>query len=122
MRAAEPHVRALGIDFGEKRIGIAISDPNGPVAVPLPPLARRNDRSAVAQIAEIARREAVGRLVLGEPLGLDGRSSPQTERVRRFGDRLPAAAGLPLRYVDGALTSHEAAARLRTAGADLRRH
>ncbi len=115
-------MRALGIDFGEKRIGVAISDPDGRMAVPLVTLARRNDRAAVAQIAEIARRETIGRLVLGEPLGLDGASSPQAERVRRFGARLAAATGLPLRYVDESLTSHEATARLRAAGADPRRH
>jgi putative Holliday junction resolvase len=115
-------MRALGIDFGEKRIGIAISDPAGRVAVPLLTLARRNDRAAAAQIAEIARREAIGRLVLGEPLGLDGASGPQAERVRRFGARLAAATGLPLRYVDESLTSHEAASRLRAAGADPRGH
>lgn len=115
-------MRALGIDFGEKRIGVAISDPHGRVAVPLVTLVRRNDRAAVAQIAEIARREAIGRLVLGEPLGLDGTSGPQAERVRRFGARLSAATGLPLRYVDESLTSHEAAARLRAAGTDARRH
>ena len=115
-------MRALGIDFGEKRIGVAVSDPHGRVAVPLVTLVRRNDRAAVAQIAEIARREAIGRLVLGEPLGLDGTSGPQAERVRRFGARLAAATGLPLCYVDESLTSHEAAARLRAAGADARRH
>lgn len=114
-------MRALGIDFGEKRIGIAVSDAAGRLAVPLATLARRSDRAAVAQIAEIARREEVGRLVLGEPLDRDGGRGAQAERVRRFGTRLAAATGLPLSYVDETLTSHEAAARLRAAGADRER-
>jgi len=113
--------RALGIDFGEKRIGLAISDPEGRLAVPLTTLERRKDRAAVAQIAEIARREGVGRLVLGEPVGLDGRRGEAAERVRRFGEKLAAAAGLPLEMVNEALTTVEAAERLREAGVDPRR-
>jgi putative Holliday junction resolvase len=114
-------MRALGIDFGEKRIGLAISDPEGRLAVPLTTLERRNDRSALRQIAEIARREGVERLVLGEPRGLDGRGGENAERVRRFGERLAAMTGLPLELVDEALTSAEAAARLRQAGIGVRR-
>src|ERR1700726_511045 len=114
-------VRALGIDFGEKRIGIAISDPAGRLAVPLTTLARRDDRSAMAAIAEIALREGVGRLVLGEPVSLDGTRGPAAARGRRFGERLGARTGLPLTLVDEALISVEAAARLRAAGGDPRR-
>jgi putative Holliday junction resolvase len=114
-------LRALGIDFGEKRIGLAISDPQGRVAVPLATLARANDRAAVRQIAEIARREEVGRLVLGEPLDLDGRPGLLHGRVERFGARLAAATGLPLERVNEALTSAEAVERLREAGVDPRR-
>lgn len=112
--------RALGIDFGERRIGLAISDPEGRVAVPLTTLERRKDRAAVAQIAEIARREGVGRLVLGEPVGLDGQHGPAAERVRRFGEKLAAAARLPLEMVGEALTTVAAAERLREAGIDPR--
>ncbi|HEX3553616.1 MAG TPA: Holliday junction resolvase RuvX [Thermoanaerobaculia bacterium] len=114
-------MRALGIDFGEKRIGLAISDPAGRVAVPLATLERRNDRSAVRQIAEIARREGIERLVLGEPVGLDGRRGPAAERAERFGRKLAALTGLPVERVDEALTTVEAAARLRAAGVDPRR-
>jgi putative Holliday junction resolvase len=114
-------VRALGIDFGERRIGLAISDPEGRLAVPLTTLERRSDRVAVAQIAEIARREGVERLVLGEPVGLDGERGEAAERVRRFGVKLAAAARLPLEMVGEALTTVEAAERLREAGVDLRR-
>jgi putative holliday junction resolvase len=115
-------LRALGIDFGEKRIGIAISDPEGRVAVPLLTLARRSDRSAAAQIAEIARQEQVERLVLGEPVGRGGARGPAAERVRRFGARLAAVTALPLTFVDESLTTVEAAARLRAAGLDVRRN
>jgi len=114
-------MRSLGIDFGEKRIGLAISDPDGRLAVPLATLERRNDRSALRQIAEIAAREGVGRLVLGEPVDLFGNRGPVAERVRRFGEKLAGLTGLPVEWVDEALTSVEAAHRLRQAGVDTRR-
>lgn len=114
-------MRFLGIDFGEKRIGLAISDPAGRVAVPLTTLERRNDRSALRQIAEIAREEGVERLVLGEPVGLDGERGPNAERVRRFGERLAELTGLPLELVGEALTTVEAHERLREAGKDPRK-
>ncbi|HEX4495413.1 MAG TPA: Holliday junction resolvase RuvX [Thermoanaerobaculia bacterium] len=114
-------MRFLGIDFGEKRIGLAISDPAGRVAVPLATLERRNDRSALRQIAEIARGEGIERLVLGEPVDLFGNKGPVAERVRGFGTRLAAMTGLPVEWVDEALTSVEAARRLRQAGVDTRR-
>ena len=121
MRPGRFRMRALGIDFGEKRIGLAISDPDGRFALPLATLESRNDRSALRQIAEIVRREGVERLILGEPKGLDGRGGENAERVRRFGERLAAMTGLPLERVDEALTSAEAAGRLRQAGIGSRR-
>jgi putative Holliday junction resolvase len=114
-------MRSLGIDFGEKRIGLAISDPEGRLAVPLTTLERRNDRSAVRAIEEIARREGVERLVLGEPVGLDGQRGEAAERVRRFGDRLAGITGLPVRLINESLTTVEAQERLRAAGIDPRR-
>ncbi len=114
-------LRSLGIDFGEKRIGLAISDPDGRIAVPLRTLARRDDLSAVREIAGITEREGVGRLVLGEPVGLDGTRGPAAERARRFGEKLARQTGLPLELVNESLTSVEAAERLRAAGIDPRR-
>jgi putative holliday junction resolvase len=114
-------MRALGIDFGEKRIGLAISDPEGRLAVPFGTIERRNDRSAVRQIAEIARREGVGRLVVGEPVGLDGQRGEAAERVRRFGAKLAGVAQLPVEWVGEALTTVAAVERLREAGVDPRR-
>jgi putative Holliday junction resolvase len=109
-------MRQLGIDFGEKRIGLALSDPEGRVAVPLITLDRRNDRSAVRQIAEIAGREGIERVVLGEPRGGGGQPGEAAGRVHRFGDKLAALTGLPILYVDETLTSREAARRLSEAG------
>ena len=114
-------MRTLGIDFGEKRVGLAISDPEGRVAVPLETVGRTSDAAVVAAIAELARREGVERLVVGEPVGLDGVRGAAAERARRFAAKLGAATGLPCEMVDEALTSVEAEARLRAAGVDPRR-
>jgi putative holliday junction resolvase len=117
-----PAVRSLGIDFGTKRIGLALSDPEGRVAVPLLTVNRRDDRSASREIAAIARREGVERLVVGEPLGLDGTRGDAAGRARRFGERLAELTGLPLEMINESLTSVEAAERLRAAGVDPRRN
>jgi len=117
-------MRALGIDFGERRIGLAISDPAGRLAVPLLTIERETDRKAIGEIAEIAGREGIERLVVGEPVGLDGERGPAARRARAFAERLAARTGLPLELVDEALSTVEARARLTASGArgaDLRR-
>lgn len=115
-------MRALGIDFGERRIGLAISDEAGRLATPLVTLERDNDRRAARRIVAIAREQGVARLVLGEPRNLDGTAGEAAERVRRFGRRIAEASGLELEMVDEALTSVEARRRLADAGVDVRRH
>lgn len=115
-------MKTLGVDFGERRIGLAISDPEGRWALPLTTLRRRDDRTAVARIAELAQREAAEGLVIGEPLRLDGTRGDAAARARSFADKLVRATGLPCTYVDEALTSRQAEERLRRAGVDPRKH
>ncbi len=113
-------LRTLGIDFGERRIGLAISDPQGRLAVPLAAIERQTDRRAAYRIADLVQSEAVEALVLGEPKDLQGRSGAAVERVHRFGRRLARITGLPVRWIDEALTTVEATERLRDAGLDRR--
>lgn len=119
---AEPRrrMRVLGIDFGERRIGLALSDEDGRYALPLQTIERRSDRQALYRIADLVRERQVAALILGEPRGLDGRGSATTERVKRFGERLARLTKVPLYRIDEALTTVEAAARLRDAGLDSR--
>lgn len=116
--ATDRPLRALGIDFGEKRIGLALSDAEGRWAMPFGTIERRTDRRAAHRIADLARRERVALLVVGEPLGLDGEAGAAARRSRRFGERLASITGLPVRFVNEALTTVEAAQRLRAAGLD----
>ena len=114
-------MRTLGIDFGERRIGLAISDAEGTFAMPLLTLERRSDQAAIARIGEIIREEEVESLVVGEPVNVDGSRGPAAERAKSFAGKLAAATGLPLRLVGETLTTVAAAARLREAGVDARR-
>lgn len=113
-------MRVLGIDFGEVRIGIAISDPAGKLAVPLTTLNRGSDQDAIARIEAIVSRESVEQLVIGEPRNMDGSVGDAANRVRSFRRKLQAQIPLPCDLVDETLTSVEAGERLREAGVDPR--
>ncbi len=114
-------MRTLGIDFGERRIGLAISDALGRFAMPLLTLERKSDQAAIERIGAIIREEEVGALVVGEPINVDGSRGPAAERAKSFATKLGTATGLPLRMVGETLTTVAAAARLREAGVDARR-
>ena len=93
--------RFLGVDYGEKRIGLAIADPLGMIASPSGFIARRAGKRA--PVAEIVRRavelEARG-FVVGLPLDGDGNETDWTAEVRRVGAELEKRTGLPVKYVD----------------------
>jgi putative Holliday junction resolvase len=114
-------VRVLGLDIGEKRIGVAVSDPSGTVATPLTVLDAPSvlgDGVALVRIVEDYEAEL---LVAGLPVSLAGEEGPQAARVRRAAERLAGLVGLPLAFADERLTSVEASRRMREAGADERR-
>ena len=115
-------MRALGIDFGQKRVGLALSDPTGRLVTPFKTIRRTDDASLITELTRVALEEGVETLVIGEPLALSGARGAAARRVRAFANRLKRATGLPCISVDEALTTHEAEARLRDAGIDPRRH
>ncbi|HEX5142043.1 MAG TPA: Holliday junction resolvase RuvX [Dehalococcoidia bacterium] len=98
--------RILGLDAGERRIGVAISDPDASFALPL--------RSVIVDGTEFDALEAfihgedVGEFVVGLPLSLSGESSAQTERARAFARRLEERFGLPVHLWDERLSTQEA--------------
>ncbi len=110
-------MRILGIDFGERRIGLALSDPSGTLASPLPTLKRRaGKRPPLAALAEIAKEHEVEALVLGLPLTLEGEDSAWTRTVREVGAALAERTGLPVHFVDERLTSVRAERAVRNLG------
>lgn len=113
--------RVLGIDFGERRIGLAVSDPLALIAQPLPTLLRRRGKRApVARVAQIALEHAVRCIVLGLPLSLQGEETEWTGQVRAFGDMLARRTNLPVRYQDERMTSARAERAVRELGLSRR--
>lgn len=104
--------RILGIDLGERRIGIAISTPEGGLAVPLSILDATSDEADAQAIIEIAKAEGANRLVIGHPISMDGSIGPQAARVEAFAKRLEEINGLPVELCDERLSTAQA---LRTA-------
>lgn len=107
----------MGIDFGEKRIGLAVSDPTNTVATPLETLVRRRGkRPPIGRIARLAEEHDVGRFVVGLPLGLDGLENEWCAEVRAMGERLRDVTNVPLAWVDERLTSVRAEKAVRASG------
>ena len=115
-------MRLLGVDFGESRIGLAVSDTEAGLAVPLTTLDRTSDRAAIDAIAALVVSEGVEEIVMGEPLHMDGAAGDRAQRTRSFCSKLHQAIGLPCHLVDERLTSVEARERLAAAGVDIKRH
>ena len=112
-----PSHRILALDYGTRRIGLALSDTTGTLATPLTTLTRRaGKRPPIARILELARHHGVGRLVVGLPLDPDGGEDSWTAEVRDFGRRLGDRSGLPVHFIDEAYSSAEAEARIRSIG------
>lgn len=100
--------RILAIDYGRRRIGLALSDTLGLTSQPLGTLARTNRRNDVRRLREIARRYEVGRIVVGHPLHLDGSASEMAAEVARFAAHIKKQLSLPVELVDERLSSWEA--------------
>jgi putative Holliday junction resolvase len=97
--------RILGLDVGDKRIGIAISDPLGITAAGLETLKRVNTQTDVNAVAKIAERHGAVQIVVGLPLNMDGTAGAQAEKTRTFGRKLAQATGLPIVYEDERLST-----------------
>ena len=101
--------RALGIDFGTKRIGMAVSDSTNTLAAPLKTLIRREGkRPPYACMLETATDYDVCQLVVGLPLSLDGKENKWCAEVRLMGDKLGRKIGADVAYVDERMTSVQA--------------
>ncbi len=104
--------RTLGIDPGEKRIGMAVSDPLGITAQGLETIEVRSAADTARRIGETARGLEAVRIVIGLPLRMDGSEGEGTRRARKLGRRLEAELGIPVIYRDERLTSRMAEAAL----------
>lgn len=97
--------RILGLDIGDRRIGIAISDPLGITAAGLEALERKNTQADLVAVKQIAERHGAVEIVVGLPQNMDGTIGPQAEKVKSFARKLARVTGLPVVYEDERLTT-----------------
>ena len=110
-------MRAMGVDYGKRRIGLAMSDPTGTLATPIDTLVRRKGkRPPLKRMAEIARERDVDMLVVGLPLDLKGSENEWCAEVRQVGDALALRLEVPVAYVDERFSSIQAEQAVRSIG------
>ena len=112
--------RALGIDHGEARIGLAISDELGMLAHPLETLHVKDLADPMARIAAIVARDKIGMIILGLPRNMDGSYGPAAEKVRAFAEKLREASACEVKLWDERLTSVAAQRSLHEAGRNVK--
>lgn len=103
----------LALDYGTKRIGMAVSDAEGEFAFPVGEIARRGLERDLAELTSLARERDIVEIVVGLPLHLDGRPSATAEAARSFARSVGEATGLPVEMLDERWTSVEAQRALR---------
>jgi putative Holliday junction resolvase len=108
--------RLLGVDYGQVRVGLAVSDPDRKIAFPLATHARQGRDRDADYFRALAREEAITGLVVGLPVHLDGREGVKAGEARAFGAWLGEATGLPVVFWDERFTTVEAESALWAAG------
>ncbi len=106
--------RSLGLDIGDKRIGVALSDPQGILASPFTIINRKDERLDIEAIVDIVNQQQVKQIVVGLPRSMDGSIGKQAEKVEAFTQRLSDHTEVPVEFRDERLTT-VSAKRLRQA-------
>lgn len=105
----------LGIDYGDRRVGLALSDELGLMALGLPTLHDLSEPELLAAIRRLVEEREVERIVVGLPRNMDGSLGPQARKVMRFAEKLKPL-GQPVHLVDERLTTERARRTLRDTG------
>jgi putative holliday junction resolvase len=113
-------MRVLALDIGEKRIGVAVSDPSGTVATPLVVLDAARAFGDGRELVKLARDYEAELVVVGLPLSMDGTEGPQAKRVRSAAARLAGFLQVPFDFFDERLSSAEASKSMASAGVSSR--
>jgi|SRR5580658_5397160 putative Holliday junction resolvase len=101
-------MRTLGIDYGKRRIGLALSDAGGKLATPREVLQVSSISQAINEIAKVIQAEGVERIVVGLPLNMDGTRGGAAKEVAEFGRLLATRGGLEIIFVDERLSTFQA--------------
>ena len=105
--------RVLGLDYGERRIGLALSDPLRIIAKPLTIIDRKKTKDHISEISKIVAEKKITSIVVGLPITLKGHYSKQTEIVLNFIDQLKLDLQIPVVAIDERLSSVAAEKSLR---------
>ena len=108
--------RVLGIDFGTRRIGLALSDPTGMVASPLPFLENTGVKQVVSKLKEMVESQGIETVVVGLPRNMDGTYGPSAEKVRDFVAQIQPAISAKIITQDERLTTSQASRDLAQMG------
>jgi putative pre-16S rRNA nuclease len=103
-----PPTKILAIDYGRKKMGLALADGEARIAAPFTTLERINRNEDMRRLREFARDHHVKQIVVGLPLRLDGKPGEMADEAKRFAERVRKQIGLPVELVDERLTSWEA--------------
>lgn len=98
----------LGLDLGEKRIGVAGCDRLGLIASGITTIHRRSFSQDMDELKQMIRDRQIDRLIVGLPYTMDGKIGFQAKRIQRLAQRISEAVNLPIEFMDERLTSHEA--------------
>ena len=115
-------LRLMGLDVGDRRIGVAVSDALGLTAQPVLTLVRTNRRQDVKSLKRLIRKYGCGEIVVGNPLYMSGDQSPQAVKAQSFAAILREEMGLPVHLWDERLTTTEAHRHLHAAGRAATEH
>jgi putative holliday junction resolvase len=110
LRHGNPHrsgTRILAVDYGRKRLGLAVSDEMKVTSRPLAVLTRTNRAADLRRVREACREHNVALIVVGHPLHLSGEAGDMAEEAARFANRLHRELGMPVQLLDERLTSWE---------------
>src|SRR4051812_45475899 len=113
-------MRVMALDVGEKKIGVAISDALLLTAQARPTLRRKDLKSDISILGRLAEENEVHEIVVGQPLHMSGKESPQSEKVAKFAEELRTALKLPIVFWDERLTSFAAEQHLEEMGLNWR--
>ena len=112
--------RVMALDYGAVRCGVALSDPSGTLATPMPVVERAGTKKGMARLAEVISSSGAERVVVGLPLTLAGREGPQAAETREFAERLARRVQVPIELYDERLTTVQAERSGGSADADSR--
>jgi putative Holliday junction resolvase len=104
--------RFLGIDYGTVRIGLALSDPTGTLASPLPFLENQSPQQVTNALSELIQTHQIAGLVIGLPRNMDGTYGPSAQKVRDFIAQIQKSISLPVTQIDERLTTAQASKQL----------